>query len=99
MDLRHEHTNLIMRYLSYLKTRVELAGSLNLHDINIHAENFYRDLFNRIGYKFTNTNFDEKNAVSIDLIDKESLNAIQVTSQNDNSKITKSIKGFRQANY
>lgn len=71
-----------------------LANSLNLTDVNIHAENFYRDLFNKIGFTFTNTNFDAQNTAHVDLIDKDNKQAIQVTSQNINTKIKEAIEGF-----
>jgi hypothetical protein len=73
---------------------VENFNSLNLTDINIFAENFYRDLFNLIGFKFNNTNFESNNFAHIDLIDTVNKQAIQITSQNDNKKIKEAIDGF-----
>ncbi|HFK5581698.1 TPA: SMEK domain-containing protein, partial [Elizabethkingia anophelis] len=71
-----------------------------LTDINIYAENFYRDFFNYLGYKFDNTNFIENNFAHIDLIDTTNKIAIQVTSQNDNKKIKEAIDGFyKNQNY
>jgi hypothetical protein len=94
MDVREHYLNRIIRHLSYLKNEVELSVSLNLTNINIHAENFYRDFFNLIGFSFNNTNYDNKNAAYVDLIDTINKEAIQVTAQNDNGKILKSIQGF-----
>lgn len=84
----------IGRRLAYLKAEVEIFNSLNLTDINVYAENFYRDFFNLLGYEFDNTNFYSNNFAHIDLIDTKNKIAIQVTSQNDNVKIKDSINGF-----
>ncbi|MCX8472829.1 MAG: SMEK domain-containing protein, partial [Sediminibacterium sp.] len=84
----------IISRLSYLQQEVKNFNSLNFTDINIVAENFYRDLFNLIGFQFKNTNFESNNFAHIDLIDPINKQAIQVTSQNDNNKIKIAIEGF-----
>lgn len=94
MDNRQSYILLIIRRLSYLKTEVAAFNSLNLTDINVFAENFYRDLFNLLGFQFNNTNFESNNFAHIDLIDTVNKQAIQVTSQNDNIKIKEAIDGF-----
>lgn len=94
MDNRQSYISLIIRRLTYLKAEVTEFNTLNLTDINVFAENFYRDLFNLIGFKFTNTNFESNNYAHIDLIDTVNKQAIQVTSQNDNIKIKEAINGF-----
>lgn len=94
MDNRQSYISLIIRRLSYLKTEVTAFNTLNLTDINVFAENFYRDFFNLIGFKFKNTNFASNNFAHIDLIDTVNKLAIQVTSQNDNGKIKEAIDGF-----
>ena len=81
MDSRQSYISLIIRRLSYLKTEVAAFNSLNLTDINVFAENFYRDLFNLIGFKFSNTNFESNNFAHIDLIDTFNKQVIQVTAQ------------------
>lgn len=94
MDTRQFYISLITRRLTYLKTEVAAFNSLNLTDINVFAENFYRDLFNLLGFEFNNTNFESNNFAHIDLIDTVNKQAIQVTSQNDNVKIKEAIDGF-----
>lgn len=94
MDNRQTYITVIGRRLAYLKAEVTTFNSLNLTDINIYAENFYRDFFNLLGYEFDNTNFKEQNFAHIDLIDNKNKIAIQVTSQNDNIKIKEAIDGF-----
>ncbi|MEH6681113.1 MAG: SMEK domain-containing protein [Sediminicola sp.] len=94
MDNRQTYISIITKRLTYLQKEVENFNSLNLTDINVVAENFYRDLFNLIGFKFNNTNFESNNFAHIDLIDTVNKQAIQVTSQNDNIKIKEAIDGF-----
>lgn len=94
MDNRKTYISIITKRLAYLQKEVENFNSLNLTDINIFAENFYRDLFNLVGFKFTNTNFQSNNFAHIDLIDTVNKQAIQITSQNDNIKIKEAIDGF-----
>ncbi len=94
MDIRQKYMNNIQRLLAYLKSRVEIAGTLNLTDIHIYAEDFYRDLLNLIGNSYRNGNIDRQNFAFIDLIDDKNKKAIQVTSRNDNQKITETIIGF-----
>ena len=94
MDNRQDFITLITKRLTYLQAEVSNFNSLNLTDINVFAENFYRDFMNLIGYNFNNTNYESNNFAHIDLIDTLKKLAIQVTSQNENSKIKKSIDGF-----
>jgi hypothetical protein len=94
MDNRQTYISIITKRITYLQKEVENFNSLNLTDVNVFAENFYRGLFNLIGFKFTNTNFDSINFAHIDLIDIVNKQAIQVTSQNDNIKIKEAIDGF-----
>lgn len=94
MDNRQTYITVITKRITYLQKEVENFNSLNLTDINVFAENFYRDLFNLIGFTFTNTNFENNNYAHIDLIDTVNKQAIQVTAQNDNVKIKEAIDGF-----
>lgn len=94
MDNIQNYIAVITKRLTYLQKEVENFNSLNLTDINVFAENFYRNLFNLIGFKFNNTNFESNNYAHIDLIDTVNKQAIQVTSQNDNTKIKEAIDGF-----
>jgi len=98
MATREQNIKTIVDRLTYLQLQVKNRNSLNLTDINIHSENFFRDLYNLLGYSFNNTNFDKQNAAHIDLIDSTNKTAIQVTSQNDNEKIFEAIKGFYKDN-
>ena len=85
----------IVNKLTWLTTQVKVYGSLNLHDINIHAEYFFRDFLNTVfGYSLENLNTLEKNYSAIDLGDKKNRLAIQVTSETARDKIQSTIDLF-----
>lgn len=94
MDVRQKHMNNIQNRLAYLKSRVEIAGSLNLTDIHIYAEDFYQALLNFLGNSYRNGNIDKQNCAFIDLIDDTNKSAMQITARDDNSKISETIIGF-----
>jgi len=92
---RQEYIQDITTKLATLAHKVELNSSLNLTDINIHAEYFFCGLLNIIyDLSLTNLNSLKINAKSIDLIDIENKMAIQVTSTSELFKIKKTIDGF-----
>lgn len=85
----------VTEILAYLKSQVELFNPGNFTDINIYAENFYRDFLNIVfGYNLTNINILEPNSAAIDLGDASTKLAIQVTSTSDLSKIRKTVAKF-----
>jgi hypothetical protein len=89
---RKKSMDSIIERLSYIKSQVEISTSQNLSDINIYAENFFRDLLNLIlGYNLRNINIDEVNAAAIDLGDKAAKTAIQVTSTNEFPRLRKQL--------
>ena len=89
-------TNNIISHLSVLKAEVELRSKVNLQDINVHAEQFYKILLNDIfGYNLENINIIEQNAAVIDLGDKTQRIAIQVTSNNTKRKILETVQAFK----
>ncbi|KOX47882.1 hypothetical protein ADL19_21555 [Streptomyces purpurogeneiscleroticus] len=85
----------ISHYLTHLRMSVGQLNSLNLQDINVHAEAFFRDFLNlMLGYKLRNINIVERNARAIDLGDEDERIAIQVTSTSELAKIKHTHKGF-----
>jgi hypothetical protein len=97
MTKRANHINEIKTWLSYLRAQVELSNSLNLQDMNVYAENFFRDFLNLIyDYKLENANYKNPNAKAIDLFDNEKKLVIQVTSDNSSQKIHDTINGFNE---
>ena len=89
----------ITEILSYLKSQVELSNPSNFTDINIYAENFYRDFLNLIfGYDLKNINILEPNSAAIDLGDEGKNFAVQVTSTSDLTKVRKTVIKFNGKN-
>lgn len=75
-----------------LALRIEKRGKLNILDYNLHAEHFYRDLFNLLfDWKLTNINDIRQNAEAIDLVDEENKIIIQVSATNTKAKIDDSL--------
>jgi hypothetical protein len=97
---RQTYINEIIERLTFLKTKVDLSKALNLTDINIHSENFYRDFLNLLyGYALQNINIIEPNASAIDLGDKAKRIAFQVTSTASLDKTKKTVKSFIRKKY
>ena len=85
----------ISHYLMQLRISVGQLNSLNLQDINVHAEVFFRDFLNLVlGYELKNINIVERNARAIDLGDENERIAVQVTSTSDLDKIKHTHRGF-----
>lgn len=88
-----EYINWIEKQLNILSERITERAKLNILDLNIFAENFYRDLLNLLyGYQLENANKKEHNCKGIDLIDKHNNIFIQVTSNTSKDKIKKSLE-------
>ena len=89
----------IVELLSYVRSQVEIYSPGNFTDINIYAENFYRDFLNLIfGYKLVNINIVEPNSAAIDLGDATASIAFQVTSSSDLRKAKKTVEKFNGKN-
>jgi hypothetical protein len=87
----------IISHFAVLKAEVELRSKVNLQDINVHAEQFYKILLNDIlDYNLENINIVEQNVAVIDLGDKTKKIAIQVTSNNSKKKILETVKAFHE---
>lgn len=88
-----KYFNWIEKQLNILSERITERAKLNILDLNIYAENFYRDLLNLLyGYQLENANKKEQNCKGIDLIDKYNNIFIQVTSNTSKDKIKKSLE-------
>jgi len=90
-----DYLSTITSGLVHLSRCVEARASINLNDINIHSENFYKELFNLIyGHELKNLNSITKNSTSIDLADDNKKICIQVTCTNTIEKIKKTVDKF-----
>lgn len=86
------YMDFIEERLYVLKHRIILRSELNILNLNLRAEDFYRELFNAIyGYNLINANVLEQNASSIDLIDNKNKVIIQVTCTVSKTKIEKTL--------
>lgn len=76
-----------------LKARLESNGKLNLLDMHVHAEDFYRDLCNEIfGWSLVNLNEVDQNSKGIDLRDDTNKLIVQVSGNNTKQKIDGTLK-------
>jgi hypothetical protein len=92
---RQTYFEKVTNLLVHLKSKVELLNPINLTDINICSENFYRDFLNLMfEYELENINIVEQNSAAIDLGDEKNRIAFQVTSTSDLSKARKTVKAF-----
>lgn len=97
---RDKFISYINEKLSILITQTQLYGTLNISALNIHCENFYRDLLN-ILYQLDlkNTNFNCSNYAAIDLKDDNNKIAYQVTSNYSKKKVQDTVSKFIEKNY
>lgn len=88
---------IITEALSHIVNKVAIENHLNLNNINIYLENFFRDILNIIysDRKFVNLNKVESNFASIDLGDNLNDIAIQVTSTTTLSKVRGTVEKYK----
>ncbi|EKF9276916.1 hypothetical protein VCSRO184_1243 [Vibrio cholerae] len=90
---RKETIDKISRTLSILMCDVKLHQSMNDFSINIHAEDFFKDIINKVRKaNFVNANSSGKNEAYIDLVDHNARRVIQVTSTVTKQKIDNSLQ-------
>ena len=92
---RDDYLRDISDYLGRITHQVEVRNAINLFDLNITAEDFYKGLLNKIyDLNLVNLNVAEPNAIAIDLGDKSARQAIQVTSDITIGKIRETVRKF-----
>lgn len=97
---RKETIDQISRTLSILMCDVMLHQSMNDFSINIHAEDFFKDVLNKVRKgNFVNANSSGKNEAYIDLVDHSSQKVMQVTSTATKHKIDNSLKILKNPHY
>lgn len=90
---RKVYFDYIEERLSTLATRIAYRGKLNILDLHIYSENFYRDCLNKLyDFKLENLNAIEQNAESIDLISHEMKIIIQVSATCTKEKIESALE-------
>lgn len=79
--------------LNILATRINSRGKLNILDLHIHSENFYRDFFNELfNWELRNLNKSKQNAEVVDLICDSNKIVIQVSATCTNQKIESALE-------
>lgn len=97
---RQTYYNFISDKLSTLAYRIMLSGKLNVLDLHIHAENFYRDLFNLVyGWNLVNLNEVSQNEEAIDLADSTNKILVQVSATSTKKKVDTSLAKIDAAQF
>lgn len=97
---RQNYYNHIRERLFTLSSCIKFSGKLNLLDLNLHSENFYRDFFNLLyGWHLENQNAMQQNAKATDLRDEKNKTLIQVSATNTNRKIQDSLNKIDTGKY
>ncbi|KAB2489976.1 ABC-three component system protein [Priestia endophytica] len=89
---RDFYFNYITEKIEILCYKIKSMGKLNILNLNIHAEFFYRDLCNLVyGLSLENANVEKQNIAAIDLIDRTEKILIQVSSTCTKGKINSTL--------
>ncbi|MCK5022305.1 MAG: SMEK domain-containing protein [Candidatus Pacebacteria bacterium] len=76
-----------------LATRIDKRGKLNILNLHLHSENFYRDFFNILfDWELENLNEFKQNVEAIDLIDDVNKIIIQVSATCTKDKINSALE-------
>lgn len=95
-----KYFDFIEERLNTLSVRISSRAALNLQDINISAEYFFRDLLNMMyGWNLLNLNDIQKNAPGIDLLYKEKNIIVQVSATNTKQKVQHSLDEINTQEY
>lgn len=90
---RSRYYNYIAEKLNLLASMIESNGKLNLLDMHIHSEFFFRDFFNILfGWNLENLNTTQQNIEGIDLIDHNNKIIVQVSATCTKQKINNSLE-------
>jgi len=89
---RADYFNFIEQNLNFLAFRTLERGRLNLLEIHLHSENFYRDLLNLIfGWRLRNLNAVDQNTEGIDLVCDANSVVVQVSATATKHKIESAL--------
>lgn len=85
----------IQKYLMNIESDIQTNNYCRFYDINIISESFCCDLLNKsFELDLENTNLFKKNQKAIDLVDKKSGIAIQITSEKSLNKIKETFEQY-----
>ena len=93
----------ISRTLAITRYDIEQHQLINDQSLNIHGENWFRDIFNFVYNTnfFVNANLETKtgNASAVDLIDKDEELAYQITTTRTKEKVDNTLKKIKTTEY
>ena len=90
----------ISRLWAITRYDIEHHQTINDLSLNIHGENFFRDLFNVLyNLNLQNTNFKSANSPCIDLIDNNKKLAYQITTERTAHKIKDTLRVLKNNKY
>jgi hypothetical protein len=93
----------ISRTLAITRYDIEQHQLVNDQSLNIHGENWFRDIFNFVYSKnfFVNANIETKtgNASAVDLIDKDKELAYQITTTRTKEKVDNTLNKIQTTEY
>ena len=93
----------ISRTLAITRYDIEQHQLVNDQSLNIHGENWFRDIFNFVYSNnfFVNANIETKtgNASAVDLIDKDKELAYQITTTRKKEKVEDTLKKIKTTEY
>lgn len=85
----------IIEAIELLGRKIETLNSLNLTDLSVRSEEFFRGLLNRILHlDLKNINIEEPSATAIDLGDVDARLAVQVTATGTANKVRSTVSKF-----
>jgi len=100
VDLRQNAFNNISRVLAITRYDIEQRQLINDFGLNIHGENYFRDVFNFVyGFNLENENFNSFNSACIDLIEKDWNLAYQITTTRTKEKIENTLKALKREKF
>ena len=90
----------ISHILAVTRLDIEQHQSISDYSLNIHSENYWRDIFNFIyDSNYENANFNTSNTPCIDLIDDNKRSLVQITTTRTNEKISNTLKALLDDSY
>lgn len=101
IDKRKAAFDNISRILAITRYNIEQHQTINDLALNIHGENYFRDVFNFVypSYKLENANFESANAPCVDLVDDKKKLAYQITTTRTKAKIEKTFAALQTKKY
>ena len=98
--LKQKAFSSISRVLAITRYDIEQRQLVNDLGLNIHGENYFRDVFNFIyGFDLKNENFNSQNSACIDLISTKRKFAYQITTTRTKEKIANTFNALRKPKY